>query len=88
MRRKHIRTNAEPSGEVLRELRRLFEWDDSFEGWCVRNRYTGMPVRDWTIRLRGYELRTLDVARYLQYFTWPWERDPDYGDHPPPEIFR
>lgn len=85
--RQYIRTVEQPPGEILRALRQYYEWDDSFEGWCVRNRYTGMPVNTWTIRLRGYELRTLDAASYLRDFIWPWERDPGYRDYTPPEIF-
>jgi hypothetical protein len=86
--RQCIRTADEPPGEILRTLRQYYCWDGDPDAWCVRNRYTGRRVNTWTILCRGYELRTLDVARYLQDFTWPWESDPDYRDYTPPEIFR
>ncbi len=51
----------------------------------MRHRFSGARA-GWTIRLSGYELRTLDVGYYLQSYEWRWEQNPDYQD-PPPEIF-
>jgi hypothetical protein len=81
----YIRTTAEPPGSILRKLRRLYQLDPDDE-FRLLHRYSGAPIRDWSIRLLDYELNTRDVAVYLRDYVWPWTRDPDYRNLPP-EIF-